>query len=47
MHAVGRASSSEPILCILNYRGDTANPDNKTALVGKGVVYDCGGLSLK
>jgi leucyl aminopeptidase len=47
MHAVGRASATEPILVILNYRGDPENKDNKYSLVGKGVTFDAGGLSLK
>lgn len=47
MHAVGRASASEPILAILNYKGDPENADKKYSVVGKGVVYDCGGLNIK
>lgn len=47
MHAVGRASASEPILVVLNYKGDPENADKKYSVVGKGVVYDCGGLNLK
>lgn len=47
MHAVGRASSTPPQLVILNYKGNPEKADEKVALVGKGVVYDCGGLSLK
>ncbi|KRX04630.1 hypothetical protein PPERSA_04445 [Pseudocohnilembus persalinus] len=47
MHAVGRASTSEPILVVLSYKGNPEHPEDVTALVGKGVVYDCGGLSLK
>lgn len=47
MHAVGRASVNEPILVILNYRGNPDKPDDKYAVVGKGVVFDCGGLNIK
>lgn len=47
MHAVGRASSSEPILAILNYKGNPEEPTNVYSVVGKGVVYDNGGLNIK
>jgi leucyl aminopeptidase len=47
MHAVGRASATDPILVILNYKGDPENKDNIYSLVGKGVTFDAGGLSLK
>jgi leucyl aminopeptidase len=44
--AVARGSSREPRLVILRYRG--AKPDAPIlALVGKGVTFDSGGLSLK
>lgn len=44
--AVARGSSAEPRLVILNYRG--GSEDQPTlALVGKGVTFDSGGLSLK
>jgi leucyl aminopeptidase len=44
--AVARGSSREARLVILRYRG--GNPDApKLALVGKGVTFDSGGLSLK
>ena len=46
--AVGRGSSRSPRLVILRYRGPGARdgqPD--LALVGKGVTFDSGGLSLK
>jgi leucyl aminopeptidase len=46
--AVGRGSSRAPRLVILRYRGPGAGdgqPD--LALVGKGVTFDSGGLSLK
>lgn len=44
--AVGRGSKNKPCMIIASYK-----PENKTrkkiALVGKGVTYDSGGLSLK
>ena len=44
--AVAQGSSQEPQLVIVRYRG--AKTDNPTlALVGKGVTFDSGGLSLK
>lgn len=44
IHAVGRASSSQPRLVELNW-GDEEAP--LLALVGKGVCFDSGGLDLK
>jgi leucyl aminopeptidase len=46
--AVGRGSSRAPRLVILRYRGPGAGNDRPDlALVGKGVTFDSGGLSLK
>jgi leucyl aminopeptidase len=44
--AVNRASNIEPAFIIVEYKG---NPKSKdlTAVVGKGITYDTGGLSLK
>jgi leucyl aminopeptidase len=44
--AVGRGASIDPALIVCEYKG---NPDSKevTAVVGKGVTYDTGGLNLK
>lgn len=45
LHAVGRTAMVAPRIVVLDY-----NPPNATdtiALVGKGLVYDTGGLSLK
>ncbi|NIP84731.1 MAG: leucyl aminopeptidase [Planctomycetales bacterium] len=44
--AVAQGSSQEPQLVILRYRGGQAD-DPVLALVGKGVTFDSGGLSLK
>ena len=44
-HAVGRASVNPPRLIHLTYRA--AKPKAKIVLVGKGLTYDSGGLSLK
>lgn len=44
--AVNRGSNLDPALIILEYRGA---PDSKerTAIVGKGITYDTGGLNIK
>ncbi|NLT50729.1 MAG: leucyl aminopeptidase [Ignavibacteria bacterium] len=44
--AVGGASSNDPRLIILKYKSTKKNCP-KIALVGKGVTYDSGGLSIK
>ncbi|NGX60168.1 MAG: Cytosol aminopeptidase [Chlamydiae bacterium] len=46
LEAVSRGAHEDPALIILEYRG---NPKSKdlSALVGKGVTYDTGGLNLK
>lgn len=46
MLAVNRAALREPALVILEYRGLPKSKE-MTAIFGKGVVYDTGGLSLK
>lgn len=44
--AVNRASALDPAFIILEYKGDPKSKDH-TVIVGKGVTYDTGGLSLK
>ncbi|MEO1958935.1 MAG: leucyl aminopeptidase [Nautiliaceae bacterium] len=44
-YAVGKASANPPRLIHLTYR--PKNPKKKVVLVGKGLTYDSGGLSLK
>ncbi|NGX27110.1 MAG: Cytosol aminopeptidase [Chlamydiae bacterium] len=46
LEAVSRGSHEEPALILVEYKG---NPKSKelSALVGKGVTYDTGGLNLK
>ncbi len=44
--AVGRGAAVGPALIICEYRGDPESKD-VTAVVGKGVTYDSGGLNLK
>lgn len=45
--AVSQASSVPPQFCILEWRPAAARNKQPLVLVGKGVVYDTGGLSLK
>lgn len=44
--AVSRASFRDPALIIVEYRGNPSSKD-RTAIVGKGITYDTGGLILK
>ncbi len=44
--AVNRASNLDPYLIELSYQGDPSSKES-VALVGKGITYDTGGLSLK
>ena len=46
MHAVGRASSNEPVFANITYRGNK-NSEKFVAFVGKGVCFDSGGLDIK
>lgn len=45
--AVNRGSQDPPSFSILEYKGEGAKQEKPMVLVGKGVVYDTGGLSLK
>ena len=45
--AVARGSDRLPCLCILRHQGSASVDDPWLALVGKGVTFDSGGLSLK
>ncbi|MEI6242706.1 MAG: leucyl aminopeptidase [Chlamydiota bacterium] len=44
--AVNKASAEEPTFTLLCYTGNKASKDH-TVLIGKGITYDTGGLSLK
>jgi leucyl aminopeptidase len=46
IHGVGKGAANPPQLIVAEYRG-AENDDPWIALVGKGVMYDTGGLSLK
>ncbi|MBL7774359.1 MAG: leucyl aminopeptidase family protein, partial [Saprospiraceae bacterium] len=45
--AVNQASSVPPRFCILEWKPENARNTRPVVLIGKGVVYDTGGLSLK
>ena len=44
---VALGSDQPPKLIVLRYHGDPDNPSNNLGLVGKGITFDSGGLSLK
>jgi leucyl aminopeptidase len=44
--AVGRGSANESIMSVINYKG-ADNDVNPIVLVGKGVTFDSGGISIK
>ena len=44
---VAQGSEEPPQLIVMTYRGDPDNPDNNLGLVGKGITFDTGGISLK
>ena len=45
--AVNQASTVPPQFCVLEWKPDHAKNTKPVVLIGKGVVYDTGGLSLK
>lgn len=47
LDAVGRGASEEPAFITIEYYGAPKSGEGLHALVGKGVTYDTGGLSLK
>ena len=47
IHAVGKGSNNKPALIVIEYIGNPSSPHYHTALIGKGVTFDSGGLSLK
>jgi leucyl aminopeptidase len=44
---VARGSHQPPQFIALRYWGDPENPDNNLGLLGKGITFDTGGISLK
>jgi leucyl aminopeptidase len=47
LHAVGKGSDHEPIFIISRYQGVPASAEVHLALVGKGITFDTGGVSIK
>ncbi|KAL4465892.1 hypothetical protein ABPG74_004129 [Tetrahymena malaccensis] len=47
IHAVGKGSANTPQMVTLYYKGNPEGKDDVYGLVGKGVCFDSGGLSLK
>lgn len=45
--SVARASDNPPRFIVMRYFGDAENKDEVLGLVGKGLTYDSGGLSIK
>ena len=45
--AVAKGSANLPRVAVLEWQGDAATPDIAYGLVGKGVTFDSGGISLK
>ena len=45
--AVNRGSKYEPTFSVLSYKSDNAKNNRPIVLVGKGIVFDSGGLNLK
>lgn len=45
--AVAKAAEKRPRLIVMRYSGDPENSEKITGLIGKGLTYDTGGLSLK
>ena len=44
---VARGSTEPPKLITLRYDGDPNNPSNNLGIVGKGITFDSGGISIK
>jgi leucyl aminopeptidase len=45
-YAVAKGASTDPYFIVINYEGQPSSEEN-TVLIGKGITYDTGGLSLK
>ena len=44
---VAKGTDEPPKFIIMRYEGDPDDPDNNIGLIGKGITFDSGGLSLK
>ncbi|QFU21592.1 leucyl aminopeptidase [Shewanella eurypsychrophilus] len=45
--AVGRGSDNESVMTVMEYKGAVDNTEKPIVLVGKGLTFDSGGISLK
>ena len=45
--SVAQGSANEPYVCVIEYNGNKKKKGYDVALVGKGVTFDSGGISLK
>ncbi|MGS0674333.1 leucyl aminopeptidase [Shewanella sp. 0m-4] len=45
--AVGRGSDNESVMTIMEYKGAIDNTEKPIVLIGKGLTFDSGGISLK
>jgi leucyl aminopeptidase len=45
--AVGQGSEKPPCMVVMEYNGTNGSSDKPLALVGKGITFDTGGISLK
>ena len=44
---VAQGSDEPPKMIVLRYKGDPDNPSNNIGLIGKGITFDTGGISIK
>lgn len=44
---IAQGSNEPPKFIVLRYTGDSENPSNNLGLIGKGITFDTGGISLK
>lgn len=47
LHAVGKGSENQPVFIICQYKGRPDEAGFDLALIGKGITFDTGGLSIK
>ncbi|MBL0725547.1 MAG: leucyl aminopeptidase family protein [Alphaproteobacteria bacterium] len=45
--AVGQGSRNKPLVVIIEYKGNASSNEYSVGLVGKGITFDSGGLSIK
>lgn len=45
--AVAEGSEEDPVLIVMRYLNNPENPNEINGIVGKGLIYDSGGLSIK